>query len=75
MKFIEITPTVCVNRDAISWISQSEDGLGSTIMVGDKEYPSDIPYTTLVNIIQKSDSDSTMKKLDNYLSVATVTTL
>ena len=76
MQFIEISPTVTVNRDEIAWVASNDEGLSSTIYVGGKEYPSDIPYATLVNILQQSESDEnkTMNKLDRYLSVASVQT-
>ena len=75
MKFIEISNTVCANLSQIEWIANDQDGFGSMICIGGKEYPSDIPYKTLVQIIQSSDGDATMKKLDNYLSNATITAL
>ena len=74
MKFLEITPTVTVNRDEICWVSSVDGGLSSTIYVGGKEYPSDMPYSILVNMLKQSDDgNKTMQKLDDYLSVATVT--
>lgn len=71
MNFIEISPNVCVNTKFIEWIASDRDGSGSIMRVGRKEYPSDIPYKTLVAIL-KSQKDNTMQKLDNYLSTATV---
>ena len=73
MQFIEITNSVCVNKSSISWVSRREDGF-SLIFVGGKEYPSDIPYDILVDMLQNEEENSTMKKLDNYLSVATIQT-
>ena len=75
MKFIEISNTVCANLSQIEWIANAQEGFGSTICIGGKEYPSDVPYKTLVQIIQSSDGDVTMKKLDNYLSNVTHTAL
>ena len=75
MMFLEISRTVCVNTSDISWVSSEQDGLSSMIYVGGKEYPCDIPYQTLVGMLKDSDGNNTMKKLDQYLSVATVTTL
>jgi len=75
MKFIEISPTVCVNVDQVAWVAVSEDGFGSTVYVGEKEYPCDMPYQTIVTLLQQSDGTKTMEKLDKYLNVATVTSL
>lgn len=75
MKFIEISNTVCANLNQIEWIASAQQGFGSTICINGKEYPSDIPYKTLISIIQSSDEQKTMQKLDNYLSNATVTAL
>jgi len=74
MKFIEISKTVCVNRDSIAWVASKDDGLTSVIFLGGKEYPSDIPYQILVDMLQQVDDNPVMKKLDNYLSVATIQT-
>ena len=71
--FLEISDKVCVNTGEISWVSLAEDGLGSIIYCGDKEYPSDIPYQSLVIMLKQSNG--TMDKLDKYLSVATVQTV
>ena len=75
MQFIEISQTVTVNCNEIAWVSSEDGGMSSIICVGSKEYPSDIPYNSLVNMLQNSGSDKnkTMQKLDDYLSVATVT--
>lgn len=75
MRFIEIAPNITVNTSQIAWIASEDEGLGSTISIGGKEYPSTIPYKTLVQIIQSSTDNKTMEKLSNYLDVATVTTL
>jgi hypothetical protein len=75
MKFIQLSPVVTVNVNEISWIASSDDGMGCTIFIGGKEFPSDIPYNSILNIIQQIDDSKTMEKLSNYLDVATVTTL
>ena len=72
--FIEISKTVCVNRDSIAWVAEKDNGITSVIFVGGKEYPSDIPYQILVDMLQRSEENPVMKKLDNYLSVATIQT-
>jgi hypothetical protein len=72
MKFLEISKTVCVNKDSIAWVSSADNGISSIIFVGGKEYPSDIPYQILVDMLQQNEP--TMEKLDKYLSVATIQT-
>jgi hypothetical protein len=75
MKFIEINNDVCVNMDKVEWIASDQQGFGCVVCVGNKEYPCDIPYKTLISILQSNDEAKTMQKLDNYLSNATITTL
>jgi hypothetical protein len=75
MMFLEVSKTVCVNTKEICWVSSEQEGLSSMIYVGGKEYPCDIPYSTLVSMLKDSDGDRTMKKLDEYLSVATIQTV
>lgn len=75
VSFIKISNTVCVNIKEIAWVSSDQEGLSSIIFVGGKEYPSDIPYQTLVSMLQGSSENKTMDKLDKYLSVAGVTSL
>jgi hypothetical protein len=75
VQFIEISNTVCVNTKEIAWVASDQEGLSSVIYVGGKEYPSDIPYKTLVSMLQGNDEGKTMEKLDKYLSVATITSL
>jgi hypothetical protein len=71
--FIKISDSVCVNSELVAWVSRTE--IGSTLYVGGKEYPCDMPYDSLVSILQGSEGNKTMEKLDKYLNVATVTTL
>ena len=61
MKFIEVSPSVCVNVDKIDWVQKTDEGLSCTISVSGKEYPSDIPYDSFINMIQHADAGH-----DNY---------
>ena len=78
-KFIEITPTICVNVDNVEWIESVNEGMSSVIRCRDKEYPCEVPYHLVIDLLQQSDSsdkhEKVMQKLDNYLSVAPVTVL
>jgi hypothetical protein len=74
--FIKISDNICINSEQVAWVSKSE--IGSTIYVGDREYPCDMPYESLVAILQGSlekKPDKTMEKLDKFLSVAQITRL
>ena len=73
MKFIEISSTVCVNVGQIAWVSSRDDGLSSLLFVGGKEYPSDIPYKTILALI--NETSKVEEKLDKYLDVATIQTI
>jgi hypothetical protein len=75
MKFIEISPTTTVNKDEVCWINSTNGGLSCTVYVGGKEYESDIPYQTLIMLLQQGgDNEAVMDKLNKYLEVATVQT-
>jgi len=74
-KFIEINDHCTANIDRIAWIASDNEGLSSKIYVGDREYDSDIPYKTLVSILKTEEMSSVEQKLDQFLSVATITTV
>ena len=61
MSFIEITNNVCVNVSQISWVEKMDEGLSCVVCIGDKEYPSDIPYQSFIGILKNSESAH-----DNY---------
>jgi hypothetical protein len=56
MKFLEISLTATVNIDQISWIEKLDGGLSCIVCVGEKEYPCDIPYNSLLNMLKQSEA-------------------
>jgi hypothetical protein len=52
MKFIEISNRACVNVARIEWVEKTDEGLSCTVCVGGKEYPSDIPYNSFLDMIK-----------------------
>jgi hypothetical protein len=64
MRFLEISKRVCINVDEICWVENSEDGLTCTIYAGDREYPCEIPYNALVNMLKQADAPE--KGHDNF---------
>ena len=60
-KFIEVSNRTCINIHKIEWVEKADEGLSCVICVGGKEYPSDIPYNSFLNMIQHSEAGH-----DNY---------
>lgn len=73
MKFIEINDATTVNMDKIEWIQSHQQGFGCIVGVAGREYPCDIPYKTLIGILQNQEGDKLMQKMDNVLSAASFT--
>ena len=55
-KFLEVNSKTCVNVNKIDWVEKADEGLSCLISVNGKEYPSDIPYSSFVNMIQHSEA-------------------
>jgi succinyl-CoA synthetase alpha subunit len=71
MKFVELTPNICVNIDYIEHIVSTNEGQACTIYISGREYECSFSYRTLLKMLN-NDTDT---KLDNFLSVATVQTV
>ena len=70
--FIEINKDTTINSSEVCWITRNE--IGCIIYVGGQEYPSDIPYETIVMLLKSDNKEKAFEKLDQFLSVATIQT-
>ena len=66
MTFIQITPDMYVNKNMIEWISSVDGGISSKVGFGGREYPSNIPFSSLMSLLK----DEVNSKLDAFLSEA-----
>ena len=55
-KFLEINSRTCVNVEKIDWVEKADEGLSCLISVSGQQYPSDIPYSSFVNMIQHAEA-------------------
>ena len=76
MKFIEIKSGLCISTDSIQVI-EATSSFTCTVYTTVGSYEADIPYAALMQMLKTESmgNEQTMKKLDSYLSTATVTTL
>jgi hypothetical protein len=45
-----------VNVEKIDWVEKADEGLSCLISVSGQQYPSDIPYSSFVNMIQHAEA-------------------
>ena len=72
MAFILIKDNLSIATDKIEALEQI-DALTTKIITASRNYKVSIPMKSLIEVLNNYSSDETVKKLDKYLSVATVT--
>lgn len=61
-KFIEISKRTCINADEVQWVTISEDNMSCIVCIGGKEFPSKLPYSTMVDMLKKNEP----KEVQNF---------
>lgn len=61
-KFIEISNRTTINIEEVQWITKSEDNLSCIVCIGDKEFPSKLPYSSMINMLKKNEQ----KEVQNF---------
>lgn len=61
-KFIEISNRTCINAEAVEWVTKSEDGLSCIVCIGGREFPSKLPYSSMIDMLKKNEP----KEVQNF---------
>ena len=61
-KFVDISDKTCINLDEVYWVTKAEDGLSCIVCIGGREFPSKLPYSSMLSMLKKNEP----KEVQNF---------